>query len=346
MPSNYEEKAKELKAFERPREIETAADLMLLNMIHLVNGTSLLDISAGAKMLEIANISDVAFMKRFAKCGDWFEWISGELVAGQLANYQKPAYLEGFNPVSVDGSDVVEKGRSGQLYHLHYALNIFTLATHSFKITKEETGETLTNFTFRKGDLVIADRMYGTVKGIKHVKSCDADCILRLRTKCFAMYNEDGSAIDIGAKLQQLKCDECAEFPCWINAGRGERLEIRICAKKKSESACEKTRKKLHRREIKKQVELSNEAKMLNLYIIVATTLPDSISCGEVLETYRYRWQVENYFKRLKSIMDFGELPKKTEASSLSWLKGKFMIALLMEIFISGCFISPSGQIV
>ncbi|MBR2700352.1 MAG: hypothetical protein IKE76_17365, partial [Clostridia bacterium] len=26
---------------------------------------------------------------------------------------------------------------------------------------------------------------------------------------------------------------------------------------------------------------------------------------------YRYRWQVELYFKRLKSILNYGELPKK-----------------------------------
>ena len=54
------------------------------------------------------------------------------------------------------------------------------------------------------------------------------------------------------------------------------------------------------------------------------------------MELYRFRWQVEIYFKRLKSILDFGELPKKTPESALAWLNGKLMVALLMEKFMSG----------
>jgi IS4 transposase len=44
---------------------------------------------------------------------------------------------------------------------------------------------------------------------------------------------------------------------------------------------------------------------------------------SKVLDIYRYRWQVELYFKRLRSILDFGELPKKIEESIFAWLNGK-----------------------
>jgi hypothetical protein len=37
----------------------------------------------------------------------------------------------------------------------------------TFKITKEETGETLNNFNFRGGDLAVADWAYGTLNGIR-----------------------------------------------------------------------------------------------------------------------------------------------------------------------------------
>ena len=63
----------------------------------------------------------------------------------------------------------------------------------------------------------------------------------------------------------------------------------------------------------------------------------------EVLETYRLRWQVECYFKRLKSIIDFGEMPKKREDSILSWLNGKIMVALLIEMLLSTKSFSPSS---
>jgi hypothetical protein len=38
----------------------------------------------------------------------------------------------------------------------------------TFKITKEEVGETPSNFDFRRGDLVVADRAYGTKKGVRN----------------------------------------------------------------------------------------------------------------------------------------------------------------------------------
>jgi IS4 transposase len=84
-----------------------------------------------------------------------------------------------------------------------------------------------------------------------------------------------------------------------------------------------------------------NETAFLSHYIVLATTLSPEISCEEVLEIYRFRWQVELVLKRLKSILDFGELPKKSEKSSLAWLNAKLMVALLFEGFTASACFSP-----
>ena len=97
----------------------------------------------------------------------------------------------------------------------------------------------------------------------------------------------------------------------------------------------ERTRKRLKRKESDKQISIRPETKLFNEYIVVVTSLSQGISYRDILELYRFRWQVEIYFKRLKSILDFGELPKKVSASVLSWLNGKLMVALLMEKFLS-----------
>jgi hypothetical protein len=80
---------------------------------------------------------------------------------------------------------------------------------------------------------------------------------------------------------------------------------------------------------------------VFNEYIVVVTSLPDSVTAEEVLETYRRRRQVEIRFKRLKSILDFGDLPKKNPAASRVWLNGKIMGALLIEAFIAKASFSP-----
>ena len=79
-----------------------------------------------------------------------------------------------------------------------------------------------------------------------------------------------------------------------------------------------------------------------NLNIVVVTNLGKSITAEQILEAYRYRWQVEIYFKRLKSILNFGEMPKRRPESVLAWLNGKMMIALLIETVISQVSFPPT----
>ena len=51
-----------------------------------------------------------------------------------------------------------------------------------------------------------------------------------------------------------------------------------------------------------------------------------------------------NIFKRLKSILDFGEMPKRRLGSMIVWLKGKLIIALLIEILLSKMYFPPQGN--
>jgi hypothetical protein len=280
-------------------------------------------------------------MKKFALCGEWFEWITSQLVTKKLAHYAKPAYLSAYRPVAVDASDVVEKGRSGEIYRLHYAIDIFSLRSCAYKITRQSVGESLTNFEFEKGDLVLGDRGYGTITGIEHCVACGVDYLLRLQTNCFNIYDAAGGRIEMLSVVRDLEYEESTEITCYIHRSKNEVIPVRVCVKRKDRDACKKAKKRMARSASRKQRIYSDEAKRLNEYIIVATSLPQSISRDSILETYRYRWQIENLFKRLKSIMNFGDLPKKSKESSLSWLKGKLMVAILMEMIISGSFISP-----
>jgi hypothetical protein len=165
-----------------------------------------------------------------------------------LISYPKPAYLEGRRVPAVDASDVVEKGRNGETYRLHYAIDLHTMTSDTFKITKEETGETLSNFNFRCGDLVVADRAYGTLKGINHCLNCGADYILRLRTGCFAVYDENGNKFDITGVFAGLKSGESGEAAVFAVLPDKTRIPVRICAKRKDKEGCKKSLKKLERR--------------------------------------------------------------------------------------------------
>jgi hypothetical protein len=314
---------------------------MMMLLFHLFHGTSLVSTSVASKLLKIADISDVGFMKKFQKCGEWFRWIAEEIKLGFIIDYTPPECIKDYRLLGIDGSDVTEKGVTGSLYRLHYAVDIMKMQTVEYKITSEKTGEKLSVFNFQEGDLILGDRIFGTLSGINYVRQCKADCILRLRSKCFKMFDERGDEINIGDRISHLKSEEECEFPAYIKCDSAN-VEIRICVKKKSEGACEKSSKRIHRCESKKQHTVSEDSKLQNQYIIVATTLPESVSCADVLALYRCRWQVECCFKRMKSILGIGVLPKKTEQSSLAWLNGKLMIAMLIEAFLSKASFPPS----
>ena len=344
LPEGYEESCFTEKAIQRKRGVDNPNDLMMLNMFHLINGTSLMEISLIAKMTKLGELSDVAFMKRFENCNNWFKWINERLASEGPIEYKKPEWLEKYRVLANDASEVSEKGRSGRIYRLHFALDLFQMKCAQQIITTQETGEKLTNFQFLKNDLVLADRMYSTIQGISHCVECEADFVLRLRKNSFTLYDSDNQKIDLLKHLKALGKEKILNLPVRMKLKNGQMTSVRICAKRKPISYDEQNNKKLRRRETRHGIEISPETKDFNKYIVLVTSLENEISAEDILELYRFRWQVEIYFKRLKSILDFGELPKRRSESVMAWLNGKIMIALLIEKFISKRIFPPAEE--
>jgi len=344
MPEGYEESCYTENAIQRKRGITSPGDLMMLCLFHLINGCSLVEISEIARLTKLGNVSDVAFMKRFENCNDWFKWILAATVTEGTFEYQKPDWLAEYRVLAVDASDVAEKGRSGRLYRLHYALDLFKLESYQYSITTQKNGETLKNFIVNKNDLFIADRGYGSVNGIEHCLISGGSVIIRLRKGCFKMCDADGEEVRLLKHLRTLGNDNALDLDVYIAGSKGQRLQLRICAMRKTKEAIAATQKKLRRKESKRQMSFSDESKELNEYIILITNLKHDIGSNQILELYRLRWQVEIHFKRLKSIMDFGELPKRRPESVMAWLNGKMIIALLIEKIIMRNSFSPGGE--
>lgn len=341
LPKDYENDCIEQGAIVRKRGVSSPADLMMLSLFHLHNGCSLLEISEIARITRLGTMSDVAFMKRFEKCGNWFKVINEKMMTNQVIDYPKPKWMEGKTVVAVDASDVAEKGRSGRIYRLHYALDIFKMSSIAHKITTNKTGESLVNFTFNPEQLVIADRAYCTIKSIEHCNRYKSKYILRIRKNSFTLRDAQDEKINLVEMLANLKHEEFLDLSAFATNAEGDKVEIRVCATRKSDEAIAKTQKKLRRQESRKQHDISDETKAFNEYIIVVSNLDNSILATEILGAYRLRWQVEIYFKRLKSILNFGELPKRRNESIVAWLNGKMMIALLIEIVIAKASFSP-----
>ena len=229
LPSGYEQACYDKKAVTRKRTIKNPLDLLRLVLFYLSGNKSLIDVSHFALTSGIGKISDAAFMKRFLKCKDWMIWLSQHILPNPVIQYKKPGWLEPFQVLAIDASDIIEKGAVKRLWHLHYAADLFSLTCSQFKITGQSTGESLKNFTLSKGCLAIADRAYGTVKSIGHCLAAGGDFIIRIKNKAFNIYDAGGRKL-VFADWLSTAGETAGELNAYVRNSEKKLLPLRICA--------------------------------------------------------------------------------------------------------------------
>lgn len=344
LPSDYEQACFDKNAITRKRTIKNPLDLLRLILFYLSGNKSLIDVSQFALMSGIGKISDVGFMKRFIKCKDWIIWLTQHIMPNPVIQYKKPGWLEPYQVLAIDASDIVGKGAVKKLWHLHYAVDIFSLTCNQFKITEQSTGESLKNFTLTKGCLVIADRAYGTIKSIESCLAVEGDFIIRIKNKAFNIYDADGRKLIFTDWLRTVG-ETAEELNIYIRNSEKKLIPLRICACKKTEAEITAENARIKKMESKKQMKLSDETVFTHRYMFVITSLPAEISAAEILSCYRLRWQVELVFKRLKSLLQLGSIPTKTKEAGETWINGKILLSLLTEKYLGDIDFSPSWNI-
>ena len=351
LPKNYKTLCWEHKAMTRHRGIQNEEELLMLSMFYSY-GHSLMEVKNYAKTEFNTTISDVGFMKRFNRCNDWIKSIIIEMLGNEVIKYDVPKKLKDYKVLAVDASDVRQKGAVQRLFHLHYAVNLFTLSSESFKITPQEQGETLKNFNFGKNTIVIADRAYASMTGIEYCLENQTDFILRIKNKAFNLYDENGENVELSSILKDISEQSC-DFILYykyknklkpIRFYKNKLKPIRFCAVRKTKEEIEIEKKRILRRESKKQISLSDDTKFTHQYFFVVTSIGQEFTSDEILRLYRLRWQVEMVFKRYKSILGLGSIPTKTDISGLVWLNCKMLIALLIEKILSEVDFSPCAD--
>jgi hypothetical protein len=79
LPGGWEEKAGELKAFQRARGIKTPKELLKIILLYLTKGKSFRGTSAIMRLSGEAEISDVAILKRIRNSAAWLQWLCGNI---------------------------------------------------------------------------------------------------------------------------------------------------------------------------------------------------------------------------------------------------------------------------
>ena len=327
LPPGWREKARETGALTRARGIADAESLLRLLLMHLANGCSLIETAVRARESGLGTVSSVALWKRLQKAEEWLRWMAAEVRA--KGDPSLPAI--GRRTRAVDASTVSEPGSTGTNWRVHYVVNLMDLQCDFFELTDWSGGETWRRIPVKEGDVLLGDRIYSTPRSVAHVVDGKGDVLVRLNPHSLPLYHSDGKRLSVLGRVRELRVGEVGDWPAYVLHPEGHWIAGRLIALKRSREATRRVRKQLQQRASHKQKNVSPASWKAAAYMLAWTSLLEEYPAEDLLECYRFRWQIELVFKRLKSIMGLGHLPKKDPASARAWLHGKLLVGLLVE---------------
>ena len=346
LPSDWEQLGRSTGAVRRLRGFDSVNNVLRTLLMHVGCGWSLRETVVQAKLAGIAEVSDVTLLNRLRQAEAWLQALCRQLWKDNGVNLQ-PA-LKGRAVRLVDGTLVKEPGKTGGQWRIHYSLRLPTLECDQFALTPgqgKHTGEKLGRFRLQAGERVMADAGYCNPPGIRAVKQQGAEVLVRLNPLSLPLQDPAGRAWSVLEGVKKLRrAGEMGDWPVVVPAPEGG-IAGRVCGIRKSEQAIVPAQRRLTRRQQQGKAQVTEETRQYACYVLVFTTLlARQASPRQVLESYRLRWQSELVFKRLKSIVQMGHVPKQDDHSSRAWLYGKLLVALLSQkLAREGSALSPWG---
>jgi hypothetical protein len=327
LPADYRELAIEFKAFTRSRKIKTPAQLMQVVMSYCGLDAVLRETAGQFTLLE-ERISDTAIHQRLKACGPWVKALLSRLMGEAV----RPLLEGHLRFILIDGSTVQGPGATGTECRLHLALDLVRLEwTHSL-VTDEHTGEQLSHYPLRDGDVVIVDRGYNQVEQWMAMADRGVALVVRYNPHGVKLYTAEGQPVDLEAVLREATAtDRC--WPVQVRTKRREFLNGYLHARSLPPAQAAEARRRARAAAKKAGRQIQARTLALAGWVLIWTTLPPAVlPTATIMGLYRLRWQVELAIKRLKSILNIDQLrAKKNSALADLYLHGKLLYAWVVE---------------
>ena len=313
LPPDWAEQARRLGAMRRDRYISDPATVLRILLLHLATGCSLAETAARASAAGLAQISAVGVFKRLRAAEPWVRWLAQQMRG--MADL--PMEVAGRRVRAVDATSVSEPGSTGTDWKVHWAVNLADLQCDFFELTDiREGGETFRRVPVVPGDILLGDRVYAAPPGVEHVVRGQGDVIVRLNRQALPLFDRHGRRLELLPFLRGLKGKTPQAREAQVRPRQGGWIAGRLLALRQSAEATRWAQSQLRRRAQQGKGKVTAEALEFAAYFLVWTTLAASFSAATILDLYRLRWQIELVFKRMKSILGLGHLPKKDPLSA------------------------------
>jgi len=328
---DLEKRARELRAFLRKREVKDVASLLQLAMAYGGCGMSLSETCAWAKASGLASLSEPSLMERLCKAAPWLGDIVAALIAQQATVPAKR--WAGYRLRAIDGTTICQPGADRTTWRLHVGYDLANGQVDHITLTDGGGAENLQRLTYQPGEIVLGDRFYARAHNMRLVKEDGADFIVRTGWNALRLKHLDGGDFDLFATLR-AQVGQQGEVRVRVDegSGAGAPLELRLIIWRKTPEQAQAEQKRLLQNAKKRGTKVDPRSLEAANYVMLVTSLPANVfSAADVLAIYRFRWQIELAFKRMKSLAGLDKLAAKDPALAQAWIYARLIVFLLAE---------------
>lgn len=303
LPANLSELAKTTGAVERWRNVKSGEEFLRIILAYSTEDLSLRNTAAWSTQTD-HELKDTSVLHRLRKAPPLLESVLAHLLMHQIRAEPAPGPEFRINDATV----LSVPGSKGTDWRLHAVYDPAHSCLRRVEITDQHGGERLERDRPQPGDIVCGDRGLAHAKGIHAVSEAGAHVLLRMHWQNIRLEDAQGRALDLDPILKRADAGDTGTFIYVPLAGKHP-VPARLLVRSLPTEVAARNRQRLRRNAAKKGRTPSATALRLAGYFCVLTTLPVALASDDVVvELYRVRWQIENFFKRCKTLLHFDHL--------------------------------------
>ncbi len=300
LPFDLDGLAVEFGALERRRGVVDGDALVRTLLLVGLPKSSLERASLMARECGLAKMNAKALFKRLCKAERLLQAIFLQTLNFSVNTGDKWKHLR---LIAVDATSLSGPASKGTDQKLHTVYDLDRGLPLSVEITDHHGGEALWRHSaFGKGDLILSDGGYGYNRSFLWALESGARICMRFNFQTVTLMDEKNERIwahEINPTMPaEDALDVVVRLPGW-------ETPLRAVGSRNDEGEP----------------------------VWILTDLSrEELPTYQVRQLYRRRWQIELYFKRLKSLIDLDELPTRDGPSARSWIWTKLILASLAAL--------------
>jgi hypothetical protein len=313
LPPDLEDSARESEALVRCRNVPDATALMRMALAYAVSDLSLKDVAAWANALGLAQITGPALFYRLREAQAWLQRVLAQTLQKQVeAGVESPMRLR-----VVDATVVHGPGARGTEWRAHVLIDPGTGGFRAVELTDAQGGEGYGRYQVSAHEVILGDRAYATARGLWAMELAQAYVVARINPHTIRVCNQKRQRISLRSKEKRVPKVGGMEFNVMIPIPPEKATKshkswplARAIAWVQARAVAARTRNG-------------------DVIWLLATLPREQASPRQLMQLYRLRWQIELFFKRLKSLLHLDALPSRQGPTAKSWMLARFLAAAL-----------------